>query len=122
MVADPRTPARAGQLRTLGNPQQPYPAEDTPGDIERAGGHGLRSLNRPCPIRVAGTRPGGAPVAIIEGRTARRVAAVADEWWVEDEWWREPIARHYFHLQLADDRLCTVYHDTIAGTWHAQAY
>lgn len=120
MVADPRTPARASQLRTLGNPKQPYPAQDASGDGED--GRGLRSLNRPRPIRVAAIRPDGAPTAIIAVRAARRVAAIVDEWWVEDEWWREPIARHYFQLQLADGRLHTVYHDTIADTWHAQAY
>jgi hypothetical protein len=86
------------------------------------GSGSLRSLNTPRAIRVAGRRPDGHPAAIIEGRSARRVTAVTDEWWVEDEWWRAPISRHYLEVQLADGTIRTIYHDTVADTWHRQAY
>lgn len=105
------------QLRTLGNPNRPY----APGP-EDDGSHGLRSLNVPRQIRVVGQRPDGAPAAIIEGKSARRVTAVLDEWWVEDEWWRDPISRHYLQVQLADGHLRTIYHDTERDTWHTQNY
>lgn len=134
MVADPRTPSRPDQLRAVGGaqPTQRVPGRRGPGirrladDVAPAVGaepdRRLRSLNAPVPIRVAGRRPDGHPVAIIEGQSARRIVAVTDEWWVEDEWWREPISRHYLEVELADGTLRTVYHDTVADCWYRQGY
>ena len=133
MVADPRTPSRPDQLRAVGDPQpaSSRPATGQPGGSRRGTSplrsvdspeRQLRQLNLPEPIRVAGQRPDGHPAAIIEGRSARRIVAVTDEWWVEDEWWRDPTSRHYLEVQLADGTVRTIYHDTVADQWHRQAY
>ena len=118
MVADPRTPSRPDQLRTVGGSRRGTSSLRPVDSPERH----LRRLNLPEPIRVAGRRPDGHPAAIIEGRSARRVVAVTDEWWVEDEWWRDPISRHYLEVQLADGTVRTIYHDTVADSWHRKAY
>ncbi|HEV2527392.1 MAG TPA: hypothetical protein VGT61_02945 [Thermomicrobiales bacterium] len=104
-------------LRRIDDPAWGTPAAD---DVTTT--RQLRSLNVPRGIQVAGRRPDGHPAAIIEGRTARRITAVTDEWWVEDEWWRAPISRHYLEVQLVDGTIRTIYHDTVADTWHKQAY
>lgn len=95
MVADPRTPARADQLRPL---------------------------NLPHPVRVQTRGPGGPPTTLIERGRRRRVAHVADIWCIEDEWWRHPISRRYFRLALEDGEMRTVFHDRVEDAWHAQTY
>ncbi len=133
MVADSRTPSRPDQLRAVSGPASgaARPAAPRPGGSRRGASslrpvdtpeRQLRQLNLPEPIRVAGQRPDGHPAAIIEGRSARRIVAVTDEWWVEDEWWRDPLSRHYLEVQLADGTNRTIYHDTVADCWHRQAY
>jgi len=71
---------------------------------------------------VAGRRPDGAPVALVEGGRRCPVAAVPDTWRIDDEWWRAPIGRHYYRLVLDDGSLRTVYEDLVNGGWWEQAY
>jgi hypothetical protein len=51
-----------------------------------------------------------------------QIAEMIDTWLVEDEWWREPIARCYVQVLLADGRLLTLFHDRIGGGWYVQHY
>jgi hypothetical protein len=81
----------------------------------------LRPLNRPVPIGVeAGVD--GEPAFVTRHGTRIAVTAVLDRWRIDDEWWREPIARLYRRLLLADDRVLTVFEDLLGGRWYAQRY
>lgn len=86
-----------------------------------AGADRLRVLNAPRPAAVE-AGPDGAPRSLVERGRRRRVAAVRDRWLVEEEWWREPIARAYWTVELADGGVRTLYTDIITGNWFAQPY
>lgn len=93
MVKDPRTSARADQLRPL---------------------------NRPRPVTVQVDR--GIPVALIDGANRHRIERVQDRWHVDDEWWREPIQRRYYRVALDTGSIRTLYHDQVADSWFEQRY
>lgn len=81
----------------------------------------LRMLNAPRPVAVEAD-PDGTPRSVVERGRRRRVTTVRDRWLVEDEWWREPIARAYWTVELADGGVRTLFTDTISGAWFAQPY
>lgn len=94
MVQDPRTAARADQLRPL---------------------------NTPRPIKVLVDQ--GSPAAIVTRQGERLpVAQIQEVWRIDDEWWREPLQRLYYRLLLQNGKLCTVYHDTVDDAWFEQRY
>lgn len=86
-----------------------------------AGADRVRTVNAPRPVAVE-TGPDGAPRVLVERGRRRPVAAVRDRWLVEEEWWRDPIARAYWTVALADGCVRTLFTDTISGRWFAQAY
>jgi hypothetical protein len=80
----------------------------------------LRPLGQPHTVDVR-TDGDGEPTHIrLQGRPARRVAAVRETWRIDDEWWRSPISRDYRSVVLDDGRLVTLYHDLLDGRWYAQ--
>lgn len=81
----------------------------------------FRPLNEPVPAAVEAS-PRGLPLAVLWRGVFSRVAAVHDTWRVDDEWWRKEIARRYFLVELQGGRRLTLYHDLVAGAWHAQPY
>ena len=92
MVKNPRTPARADQLRPLNTPQ---------------------------PIRVATEH--NLPVALFgAGQERQPIVTIHEMWCIDDEWWRESIHRHYYRVQLENGSLRTIYVD--GGSWHEQKY
>ncbi|HET7558402.1 MAG TPA: hypothetical protein VFK80_00460 [Limnochordia bacterium] len=101
MVAHPRTPLRAHQLRTLNAP-------------------------RPLDVRGAADQPPAAlRFAALPGGRARagawlQVERALERWRIDDEWWREPISRRYYRLLLADGRILVVFCDLLSGLWYAQ--
>lgn len=93
MVADPRTPLHADQLRTL---------------------------NVPRPLTVRAT-PESTPLAVRRGHAWVPVEAILERWRIDDEWWRpQPISRLYFHLALADGAHLVVFCDLLNGQWYRQ--
>lgn len=93
MVENPRTPARADQLRPL---------------------------NRPRPVTVQ--VEDGVPVALIDGVNRRRIERIQDCWHIDDEWWREPIHRRYYQVVLDTGAIHTLYEDKAFGGWYEQRY
>jgi hypothetical protein len=93
MVKDPRTSARADQLRPL---------------------------NRPRPVTVQVDC--GVPVALIDGAHRHRIERIQDSWCIDDEWWREPIQRRYYQIALDTGSVRTLYHDQVQDNWYEQRY
>jgi hypothetical protein len=80
----------------------------------------LRPLGRPRPVDVR-TDESGEPVYVrLQGKPARRVAAVREAWRIDDEWWRQPISRDYRAVVLDDGGPVMLYHDLLNGRWYAQ--
>ena len=92
MVANPRAPVRAGELRTL---------------------------NRPEPLAVVAGEA-GEPKAVRAGGRVRVVAKIRDRWRIDDEWWRKPIRRMYFLVEYADGVQETLYQDLVDQSWYRQ--
>ena len=86
-----------------------------------AGADRLRPLNEPRPIAVDLGRD-GLPVRIVEHGRRQQIAAIQERWVIEDEWWREPLRREYLTVLTASGSVRTIYTDSIAGAWFAQAY
>ena len=120
MVAHPRAPLRADQLRTLNQPR-PVVVE-----LEGAWPRALRFPSRdvaaagPARRTVRGATPGVMPSATPSATRRVRVTQVQDAWRIDDEWWRSPISRSYYRLVLDDGSLRTVYRDEIADEWYEQ--
>ena len=93
MVKDPRTSARADQLRPL---------------------------NTPRLVSVEVTN--GLPVAVVEGDHRAMIERIQDVWCIDDEWWREPIQRRDYRVALETGRVRTLYHDQTQDIWFEQGY
>lgn len=48
------------------------------------------------------------------------VTRVLNRWRIECEWWREPIAREYWRLLLAEDLALECYCDRQTGAWFVE--
>ncbi len=93
MVKNPRTSARADQLRPL---------------------------NGPKPLLVTTSR--GGPLTMHDGGETVEIESIQDRWAIEDEWWREPIRRRYYRVLTSRGALRTIYHDVVRDGWFEQAY
>jgi hypothetical protein len=81
----------------------------------------LRYLNQPEPLRVRADQ-NQIPRAVFLGGAWVAVREIRDRWRVDDTWWRDPLCRMYYELELADDRILTLYHDRIQDQWLQQRY
>lgn len=93
MVTNPRTTARADQLRPLNSP-------------------------KPLAVIVAEGRPS----ALVDGAEPITIDDILDRWAVDDEWWRAPIRRRYYRVLVASGAVRTIYHDVVHDGWFEQAY
>lgn len=87
---------------------------------------GLRPVNSPRPVEVETVDAQPQQIRFHDHGAAgpsHAVDQIDEVWRVVDEWWRPtPIERTYYRLTLDDDRLVTLFHDTVADRWFLQRY
>lgn len=90
--------------------------------------HGLRPLGLPRPVLVSLDAP-GLPATVTRMTRSQAMLAVVrveEVWRIAEEWWRsDSLARTYYRLLLADDRIVTLFHDdaeTPCDGWYEQGY
>ncbi|MDA0770150.1 MAG: hypothetical protein BZY79_01645 [SAR202 cluster bacterium Casp-Chloro-G4] len=84
----------------------------------------MKSVREPVPIEVK-TNNSRKPVALyLEGRIRKwmEIVKVLDLWSVILWWLSGPIERRYFHLELKNAQLITIFCDQRTGRWFRQNY
>lgn len=82
----------------------------------------LRPVNQPHPTRVT-VDALGKPVTVRVGNRGVRVVRLRNEWRIDDRWWTDqPVARHYFEVELTNGQVVTLFRDELGKEWYEQRY
>ncbi len=71
----------------------------------------------PLPLNIeVGLRPDGTPMWLRWGGWARFVEQVYEYWREQQSWWDRPVTRDYYHIEINDELVFTVFRDS-QGRW-----